>query len=163
MSRIYFANALFTQAEQEFNQKVVNLIREKTQFSVYLPQENLAINDKTNFADSLKIYAADKSELDQADVLVAVLDGLTIDNGVCTEIGYFAALNKPIIGLFTDVRKMYDFGQEKKKAEMLTVLGESQFAYINLFVVGAVKANGVLVASVDELIDALNNNKYVKK
>ncbi|MCV3728570.1 nucleoside 2-deoxyribosyltransferase [Ureaplasma miroungigenitalium] len=160
MARIYFANALFSEAELDFNKKVVAAIREQTKYSVYLPQENFAINDKTQCADSLKIYEADRNELDQCDLLVAVLDGLTIDNGVCTEIGYFAALKKPIIGLYTDSRRMYNWNDEQAKTQLLMQPCESQYAYVNLFVVGAIKANGSIATNIPELIQKINAHKH---
>lgn len=155
MKKIYFANALFSEAEQTFNASVVKKIRENLGFEVYLPQENLSINDKSQFANSEQIYLADKNELDKSDILVAVLDGLTIDNGVCCEIGYFAAQNKPIVALYTDCRQMSDFETEIKKAKALELIAENQYFYVNLFVIGAVKANGKVVKSVDQLLDTL--------
>ena len=74
--KIYFAAPLFTEMETRYNQYVVDLIRDKygDQVDIYLPQENEAINDKTQFADSLAIAQGDNAELEEADILIAVLD-----------------------------------------------------------------------------------------
>lgn len=50
------------------------------------------------------IYEADITALKKSDVVVAVLDGVDVECGVAFEIGYAAALGKPIIGLKTDRR-----------------------------------------------------------
>ena len=109
---------------------------------LYVPQENDAINDKTAYADSLTIAEADLKMLVESDVLIAVLDGVEIDSGVAAEIGAFSMLNKPIIGVLTDVRQQ---GRDNmKKIEALKEDGtENQFIYRNLFVIGLI--TGILV------------------
>ena len=43
-----------------------------------------------------------------ADALLAVLDGTDVDSGVAAEIGYAAALGRPVVGLRLDVRRTGD-------------------------------------------------------
>lgn len=43
-----------------------------------------------------------------ADVILAILDGPDVDSGTAAEIGYAAALEKPVIGLRTDTRRSGD-------------------------------------------------------
>jgi nucleoside 2-deoxyribosyltransferase len=43
-----------------------------------------------------------------ADAVLAVLDGPDVDSGTAAEIGYAAALGKPVIGLRTDTRRSGD-------------------------------------------------------
>ena len=40
----------------------------------------------------------------QAVALIALIDGCDLDSGTCAEIGFAAALGKPVIGLRTDTR-----------------------------------------------------------
>ncbi|WP_027333952.1 nucleoside 2-deoxyribosyltransferase [Mycoplasma elephantis] len=158
MKRIYFANALFSNAEYYFNEMLVKKIRDLNKFNVYAPQENLSINDKSKSADSKDIYRADKNELDKCDILVAVLDGQVIDPGVAAEIGIFAQCKKPIFGLITDSRKTgYLKNNEPKLEIMKTQVAESQFMYFNLFVIGAIKENGDIFDSIDKLLNRLNS------
>ncbi|UUD36925.1 Nucleoside 2-deoxyribosyltransferase [Mycoplasmopsis californica] len=158
MKRIYFANALFSQAEVMFNKTLIEKIRELKKYTVYAPQENMSINDKTKSADSVDIYRADKNELDRSDILVAVLDGLVIDPGVAAEIGIFAQSKKPILGLITDSRKTGHMQGNDPKLEIIkTKVAESQFMYFNLFVIGAIKENGDVFDNVDDLISKLKN------
>lgn len=157
--RIYFANCLFNEASLLFNETVVREIESQyPEVSVYLPQRNEAINDKTSYADSSAIVKADYDELEKADILVAVLDNG--DTGVALEIGMFYMMDKPIIGLYSDTRRMA-FGNEQKK-DALDVLGENQVSYVNLMVVGAVKEKGVLVDSSQNVISELGKILHKK-
>lgn len=149
--KIYFASPLFTEMEQSYNAQVVKKLREQFADSVeiYLPQENDAINDKSNYANSIQIAEGDNAYLEEADILIAILDGVTIDAGVASEIGYFYSMNKPIIGLYSDIRQGLHNNQAKIHA--LDELAESPFSYINLYTVGLVKKRGPLVRSTEEM------------
>ncbi|MCC5894562.1 MAG: nucleoside 2-deoxyribosyltransferase [Alkalibacterium sp.] len=153
--RIYFASPLFTEMEQSYNTHVVSKIRQAfaERIEIYLPQENAAINDKSNYADSIQIADGDNAYLEKADILIAILDGVTIDAGVASEIGYFYSMNKPIIGVYSDIRQ--GAGANKAKIEALDVIAESPFSYINLYTVGLVKKRGNVVRNSDELIEEI--------
>ena len=153
--KVYFANSLFNDSDLMYNEKVVGEIREAFDgdIDVYNPMENEAINDKTQYADSLDIVKADYEQLEDSDVLVAVID--SDDSGVALEIGMFYMMNKPIIGIYTDTRRIA-FGNEKKK-EALDTIGENQVAYINLMLSGAIKERGELVDNHKEAIRLLKD------
>lgn len=154
MTKIYFASPLFSMSEQSFNEQVVEYIRENIPGAeVYLPQENESINDKSGYADSEMIANGDNKYLEEADILVAVLDGQTVDVGVAAEVGYFYSMNKPIIGLYTDSRQG-TYGNQQK-IDALDEIAESQFSYINLYLVGLIKMRGDIFASVEELVFSL--------
>ncbi|HZK01009.1 MAG TPA: nucleoside 2-deoxyribosyltransferase [Tissierellaceae bacterium] len=152
--KIYFANDLFNDATLMYNEAVVQEIeKELPDVEIYLPQRNEAINDKTQYADSLAIVKADYEELEDSDVLVAVID--SDDSGVALEVGMFYMMNKPIIGIYTDTRRVA-FGNEQKK-DALDTIGENQVAYINLMLTGAIKERGELVGNHKEAIRLLMN------
>lgn len=155
--KIYFANGLFSLADLEFNESVVKRIRElyRKNVEVYLPQENGEINDKQAYANSVQIAQGDNAELLSSDLVFAVLDGAVIDAGVSAEIGIAWAKGIPVIGLYTDTRQQG--GTNVKKLKALQELAESQFSYINLFVVGLIKQNGILVNNVDDAVGAIKN------
>ena len=155
--KVYFANSLFNDSDLMYNEKVAGEIREAFDgdIDVYNPMENEAINDKTQYADSLTIVKADYEELEDSDVLVAVID--SDDSGVALEIGMFYMMNKPIIGIYTDTRRVA-YGNEQKK-EAIDILGENQIAYTNLMVIGAIKERGELVDNHEEAIRLLKNLK----
>lgn len=168
---IYIGNGLFNQSDLRFNEYVDSELRNRIcrEFdkikdlsdidlsdivSIYLPQKNDEINDKSNYADSKMIYDGDNDVLDKTNILIALLDGQ--DLGLGTEIGRFAYQaerdeNKTIIGLYSDTRQG-DATQEKIDA--LDDVAESQFPYINLYTIGAIKSVGEVVRTVPELIDA---------
>ena len=153
--KIYFGSPLFNEMEQMYNAYVVEQIREKygDKVEIYLPQENASINDKSGFADSLAIANGDNAYLEEADLLIAVLDGVTPDSGLSAELGYFYSMNRPILGLYTDTRQGTHGNQEKMKA--LDEVAESQFSYINLYTVGLVKIRGEILTSSKALVDKI--------
>lgn len=155
--KAYLANGLFSIGDRYVNELIAKELRAAIPgIELYVPQENDAINDKNAYADSLTIARADLEGLKVSDVLIAVIDGVEIDSGVAAEIGAFAMLNRPIVALFSDVRQL---GRTNtKKIDALIADGtENQFIYRNLFVVGLIKENGVIVSSVDELVAEVKN------
>ncbi|MGE7843864.1 nucleoside 2-deoxyribosyltransferase [Lysinibacillus sp. NPDC093712] len=153
--KAYLANGLFSLGDRLVNERLASAIRQAIpDIELYVPQENDAINDKTGYADSLAIAEADLAMLQKSDVLVAVLDGVEIDSGVAAEIGAFAMLNRPIVGVFTDVRQQ---GRENMmKIEALIRDGiENQFVYRNLFVIGLIKRSGVITSSINDAVLAV--------
>ena len=158
--KAYLANGLFSIGDRYVNERIAAELRKAIGgIELYVPQENDAINDKSAYADSLAIAAADLAHLEESDVLIAVLDGVEVDSGVAAEIGVFSTFNRPIIALFSDVRQQ---GRDNaKKIEALVEDGtENQFIYRNLFVVGLIKRNGVIVGTIEELTAEVK--KYVK-
>lgn len=156
--KIYFANALFSQAELNYNAQLAAKIRQLDQtIDLYLPQENDSINDKQAYADSKMIAQADTEKLLASDLMVAVLDGLSIDNGVASEIGVAYAKEIPIIGLYTDTRQQGSSNQQKLQA--LSQIAENQFHYVNLYTTGLIKLNGTIVNSEADLLEAVK--KYL--
>ncbi|MEA0552810.1 nucleoside 2-deoxyribosyltransferase [Lysinibacillus irui] len=153
--KAYLANGLFSLGDRLVNEQLAAAIREAVPgIALYVPQENDAINDKSAYADSLAIAQADLEMLEKSDVLIAVLDGVEIDSGVAAEIGAFAMLNRPIVGVLTDVRQQ---GRDNmKKIEALVRDGlENQFVYRNLFVIGLIKRNGIITSSIQETVEAV--------
>ena len=158
--KIYLANGLFSLADRNFNDLIYErLIAEG--YLVYAPQKNLSINDKRKSANSKPIYQGDTAKLNWCDVALCVLDGQ--DLGVATEIGYLAGINeyikkkKIIIGLWTDCRDASKTSSKEKNIDMSNSLAESQYPYINLYTIGAIKKYGIVLDNLDDCI------KYLKK
>lgn len=111
--RVYFAAPLFSEAELEYNEKLCAQFEERG-YSVFLPQrdgyEGLegvyanveGIETEEDAQDA--IFELDRSEIIQADVMTAILDGQVPDEGVAVEIGVAHENDVPIIGLKTDRR-----------------------------------------------------------
>ena len=151
---IYFAGPMFARSDLRYNEHLVKQIRElSSDITVYLPQENEAINDKSAYADSKMIALADTEEVLKSDLMIAVLDGITIDAGVASEIGVAYAKEIPIIALYSDTRQQG--ADNQKKLAALATPAENQFHYLNLYTVGLVKLNGQVVATEDDLLKAI--------
>lgn len=152
---LYFAAPLFSQADLIYNEIVFESIMELGNFTGYLPQANGDINDKNAYASSIDILEGDLEHVDNCDIMVALIDGASIDAGVAAEIGYAYANGIPIYGLYTDSRQLG--ATNKDKIEALKDIGENQFDYRNLFVTGMIKdSGGQLVGSLEDLLDVLS-------
>ncbi|PYF03950.1 nucleoside 2-deoxyribosyltransferase [Ureibacillus chungkukjangi] len=159
--KAYLANGLFSIGDRLVNEMLAKEIRkELPEIDLYVPQENDAINDKQAFANSIAIAEADMEKLQNSDVLIAVLDGIEVDSGVAAEIGAFSTYNRPIIALFSDVRQLGRENQQKINA-LVEDGTENQFIYRNLFVIGIIKRNGVIVSTVDAVVE--NVKRYLKE
>lgn len=152
--KIYFAGPMFAKADLLYNEFLVKQIRAlDDSLEVYLPQENGAINDKTAYADSTMIALADTERVLESDLLVAVLDGITIDAGVASEIGVAYAKNIPMIGLYTDTRQQG--ADNQKKLAALSETAENQFHYLNLYTIGLLKLNGTVATNEQDFLELI--------
>ena len=113
-------------------------------FDVFAPHEHeLALGDAVT---AEVIFARDRIGIEEADAMLAILDGPSVDDGTACEIGMFHALmqsdrtKKGIVGLLTDIRALR---------------GES--TGVNLFVQGAIEDVGQIVASIDDARDVLSS------
>ena len=99
--QLYYAAPLFSNMELQYNKYLVKKLREKySDETFYVPQEQLAINDKNNYADSMTIAKFDTDALLASKLLVALLDGPVIDVGVASEIGVAYQAGIPVVALF---------------------------------------------------------------
>jgi nucleoside 2-deoxyribosyltransferase len=111
MPTLYYAGPLFTDAERCWNATNSALLRTQLpQWTILMPQEFCATFDagSTGKPDFGQVYAACIKHLEQATVVLAILDGADADSGTCFEMGYATARNIPIIGLRTDWRPAED-------------------------------------------------------
>ncbi len=112
--RAYLAAPLFNEMERDFNRKVESLI--SPFIDVFLPQRDgglLATLIKNGTPLKLAKQYVFKKDIDaiaNSDIIIAVLDGRTIDEGVAFELGYGHALGKICIGLKTDDRTLQTSG-----------------------------------------------------
>jgi nucleoside 2-deoxyribosyltransferase len=139
--KIYFAGPLFTPYERGFIDECAARLRAEG-IEVFVPHEHeLALGRDIGAAE---IFAKDRIGIEEANAMLAILDGPVIDDGTACEIGMFHALmqsdptKKGIVGLLTDMRAQR---------------GES--AGINLFVQGAIEDVGRIVSSIDEALEVL--------
>lgn len=108
--RIYLAAPLFTSAERAFNLSLCKAVEMYAQ--VYLPQrDGILLSEERGGSPcderivAAQIYRADVAAIEDTDVLLAVLDGALVDDGVAFELGYAAALGKTCVGYSSDSRR----------------------------------------------------------
>lgn len=169
--RIYLAGGIFFYGDYLRNIEWATKLREAFPDAyIYSPVENTEINGvegKKKFAGSQEIANGDNIRLDNTDVLIACIDGDVLPSGTCAEIGVFREKirrgdNKYLIGICTDTRQCYLTHSEAKDEGGRTSLGEQQYSYQNLYVTGLIKQSGVLVSSIEEVIEELKRvyDKY---
>ncbi|KXO15823.1 nucleoside 2-deoxyribosyltransferase [Peptoniphilus sp. GNH] len=159
----YLASHFFNEGMFLWTEMIAKKIRENTCLELYVPQENADINDKKNNDASITdiaISKADTAKLKEANILIACLDGLTIDDGVAAEVmahGVMAEFEKErgidfprlILGIITDMR--YQGTGENK-------------LYRNLMIMGKVKEHGKVLVGypkdevyINEMISEINS------
>jgi nucleoside 2-deoxyribosyltransferase len=137
MGKIYLAGPLFTDAERRWHQTAKAKLT-AAGLEVVWPGELLTdarIKAAGQGAPSL-IFKTCKDALDKCDRVVALLDGVQVDDGTAWEIGYAYAEGKPIYGIRTDTR----------------IAGETGFSRVNGMIEGCLSG---LVGTVPELIAKL--------
>lgn len=111
---IYLAAPLFNDMERSFNERLSLLL--EIHFDVFLPQrdgnllKNLVVQGYSLAEARALVFQQDIAALTKSDIIVAVLDGRTVDEGVAFELGYARALSKFCIGLKTDDRSLLPTG-----------------------------------------------------
>ncbi|WP_062351903.1 nucleoside 2-deoxyribosyltransferase [Bacillus kwashiorkori] len=155
----YLANGLFGLGDRMLNALIAEKLRSvfhenNIPLDLYVPQENLAINDKNGYANSEMIAAGDDAYLEDSDFVIAVIDGVEIDSGVACEVGVATTLQKKVFGLFTDTRQQGRENQQKINA-LIEDATENQFVYRNLYVVGKIKKSGGIYSSIEDLNEAI--------
>ena len=103
---VYIAGPLFSQAEREFLEKLVNTLAEASGLNpindFFLPHRDGGELGKGPTRSY--IFDLDIRQVDHSEVIVAWLDGQDSDSGMCIELGYGYAKGKKILGLLTDFR-----------------------------------------------------------
>lgn len=144
--RIYLAGALFSDAERAWLDKVAARMRGEG-FDCFVPHEEQL--DELKELNPAEVYRIDAEAIRAANILLAWLDGPSIDDGTACEIGMFAELvasgdprYRGIVGLVTDQRLQRHRGIAD---------GDG----MNFFVAGAIEACGRICWSVDEAVEVL--------
>jgi nucleoside 2-deoxyribosyltransferase len=96
---------------------------------------------RTRLAEINRLVGSRNAELIRsAAAVLAILDGNDVDSGTAAEIGYAAALSRPVVGLRCDLR----------------VTGDNEATLVNLQVEWFVlESGGSLTTSVDDALTAL--------
>jgi nucleoside 2-deoxyribosyltransferase len=112
--RAYLAAPLFNDMERAFNLAIADAL--SAYVDVFLPQrdgqllkELVAAGVPISAARAI-IFRGDLRAIENSQMLIAILDGRTVDEGVAFELGYARAFGKHCIGLKSDDRVMLPTG-----------------------------------------------------
>jgi len=145
---VYVAGPLFSQAEREYLEKMVDCLAEAAHLSptehFFLPHRDGGELGKG--PTRTQIFNLDTNTLKKADIVVALLDGQDVDSGTCIELGYAHASGKKIFGIITDFRSYCTNDHEPQRP--------------NLMVWGICEEGNTLFHSLPELSESFAN--YVK-
>jgi len=122
----YLAAPLFNERERAFNTEIAR--RLEALCDVFLPQRDgllladLLAEGIPREAAETRVFERDRAALLACDVLVAVLDGAHIDEGVAFELGFAHARGAHCIGLQTDVRRALPSGNNPMISRSLSAI-----------------------------------------
>lgn len=133
---IYLAAPLFNERERIFNLELARCLAELGE--VFLPQrDGYLLTDMLIAGVSLevaeqRVFSQDRAAMARSDLLIAVLDGAHIDEGVAFEIGFSHALGKMCLGLQTDVRRALPTGNNPMIERSLNAIAHDTDELITL-------------------------------
>jgi nucleoside 2-deoxyribosyltransferase len=130
---------LFSEAERDWLDAFAVRLRAEG-FECFVPHEHFG---EAPVPTAEAIFRIDADGLRSCDALVAWLDGPMVDDGTACEIGMFAQLGRPIVGIATDLRL------ERRREGGVAGGG------MNLFVAGAIESCGSIVYDFDAAVAAL--------
>jgi nucleoside 2-deoxyribosyltransferase/predicted secreted protein len=137
--RVYLAAPLFSESERVYNLSVAGRLKNNF-FDVYLPQEAGDDSDTRNKEDQVRIFSENMRALENADIIVAIIDGADADSGTAWEMGYAYASRKKVIALRTDFRR------------------SGRHETVNLML----EESATVVTSIEYLLDALKSPLILK-
>jgi nucleoside 2-deoxyribosyltransferase len=145
--RVYLAGPLFTPYERRFLDELTRLLRDDG-FEVFVPHEQEYLLP-AHEVSARAVFDTDTRGIDDADAMVAVLDGPAVDDGTACEIGLFTGLartdpnRKGIVGLLTDSRSAARGGRPQEGRGL------------NLYVQGCIESVGRVVTEPADVLAVL--------
>lgn len=112
---VYFAAPFFCDAEKDFNLKLVAILESASISVFYPPRDGVVAKSELDVGLSWNsisdnIWECDTNAILSSKLIVALIDGRTIDEGVCVEIGFAAAHGRPILAFASDDRSQFAWG-----------------------------------------------------
>lgn len=118
---IYVAGPLFSQAEREYLEKMVNFLAKDSHLcpdkDFFLPHRDGGELGKG--PSRTEIFNLDICTIKQAKIIIALLDGQDVDSGTCIELGYAYASGKKIFGIITDFRSFCTNDNEPQRPNLM--------------------------------------------
>jgi len=123
--KIYQAGPLFSEAECLWHRSLKAEL-EEAGFDVVWPGDLISPSDVEQWGEDAprRIMETDRDALLSCDAVLALLDGVQVDDGTAWEIGFAVARDIPVVGIRTDFRQA----------------GDTSFSMVNAMIQGSVKA-----------------------
>lgn len=127
---VYLASPLFNEMELSYNRHLKKIL--STFFNVFLPQEDglllreLLENGVLRENAERMVFDADIQAMKESDIVLAVLNGAHIDEGVSFELGFCYATSKRCIALKTDIRQALPTGNNPMIAQSCERIFDSE-------------------------------------
>lgn len=100
--KIYIAGPLFSDAERAYLESMVEYLTDNLGLD---PHDDFFLPHRDAGVDTMSdVFDADVDAVLEADIIVAWLDGITVDPGTAVEIGMGYSNGVVVIGLLTDRR-----------------------------------------------------------
>lgn len=112
---IYFASPFFCNSERDFNSRMIAAL-ESRGLKVFSPiRDGIVAKDEFVGSNNWKevasrVWDCDIRAIESSKLIFAVIDGRSIDEGVCVEIGLAAGMKKTIVAFNSDDRKKFPWG-----------------------------------------------------
>ena len=136
--KTYLAAPLFNDRERAFNAALAETLSKHC--DVFLPQRDglllseLLANGVPSDVAETRIFERDRLALSESEMLIAVLDGAHIDEGVAFEIGFAHARGCLCLGLQSDTRRALPSGNNPMIGRALSCIfatNEDLISYVN--------------------------------
>ena len=106
--RIYIAGPLFSEHERKFLAEIAKTLATHLDLDpkndIFLPHRDagdMGVHGKGR----TEVFSSDLGYLNDATIIIALLDGPDVDSGTAVEMGYAYAQGKKIFGILTDWRR----------------------------------------------------------
>lgn len=112
---VYLAAPFFSESERRYNLTILGALEADGLKVFYPARDGVIAKDEIALGKSQDevlqaVWECDTSGIEASLAVLAVLDGRTVDEGVCVEIGYASALKKVVVGYHTDDRSSFHWG-----------------------------------------------------
>jgi nucleoside 2-deoxyribosyltransferase len=107
MPHAYIAGPLFNEGERWFDEQIDQIARDAG-FTTFLPHRDGKEAASIETDHIRRIFEIDVNAVDEADFVVANLNGITTDDGTAWELGYAYAKGKHLVGVYTDWRLQFE-------------------------------------------------------
>jgi nucleoside 2-deoxyribosyltransferase len=105
--RVYIAGPLFNEGERWFDEQI-EARASALGLTTFLPHRDGKEGAMKNADNIARIFAEDVRAIEETDIVIANLNGISTDDGTAWELGYAYARGKHLVGVYTDWRLQFE-------------------------------------------------------